>query len=35
MNEFFKKMDSLWIFEMMTLRLSHTKNENCELKKMS
>jgi hypothetical protein len=26
-------MDSLWTFEMMTLCLSQTKNEKCELKK--
>jgi hypothetical protein len=30
---FFIKMDSLWIFEMMTLCLSHIENEKCELKK--
>jgi hypothetical protein len=35
MNEFFLKMDSLWIFEMMTLCLSHIENENCGLKKIS
>ncbi len=26
-------MDSLWTFEMMTLCLSHTKNEKCGFKK--
>jgi hypothetical protein len=30
---FKKRMDSLWTFEMMTLCLSHTKNEKCGLKK--
>jgi len=30
---FKKRMDSLWTFEMMTLRLSHTKNENYGFKK--
>jgi hypothetical protein len=25
-------MDSLWTFEMMTLRLSHIENEKCGLK---
>jgi hypothetical protein len=30
---FTKIMDSLWTFEMMTHCLSHTKNENCGLKK--
>ncbi len=30
----FKKiMNSLWTFEMMTLRLSHTQNEKCGFKK--
>jgi hypothetical protein len=28
-------MDLLWTFETPTLHLSHTKNENCGLKKMS
>ncbi len=30
---FKKKMDSLWTFEMMTLCLSYTKNEECGFKK--
>jgi hypothetical protein len=30
---FKKREDSLWTFEMMTLCLSHTKNEKCGLKK--
>ncbi len=30
---FKKRMDSLWTFEMMTLCLSHTKNEKCGFKK--
>jgi hypothetical protein len=30
---FKKRMDSLWTFEMMTLCLSHTKNEKCGLNK--
>ncbi len=30
---FKKRMDSLWTFEIMTLCLSHTENENCGLKK--
>jgi hypothetical protein len=33
MDEFQDKINSLWIFEMMTLCLSHTKNEKCGLKK--
>ncbi len=30
---FKKRMDSLWIFEMMTLCLSHIEYEKCGLKK--
>ncbi len=30
---FKKRLDALWTFEMMTLCLSHTKNEECGLKK--
>jgi hypothetical protein len=30
---FFKKMDSLWTFEMMTLCLSHMENKKCGFKK--
>jgi hypothetical protein len=34
MDEFSgKKMNSLWIFEMMTLCVSHMENEKCGLKK--
>jgi hypothetical protein len=28
-----KRVDSLWIFEMMKLCLSHAKNEKCGLRK--
>jgi ribosome-associated toxin RatA of RatAB toxin-antitoxin module len=34
-DEFFKKMDSLWSFEMMTLCLSHIKMKNVDSKKKS
>jgi hypothetical protein len=30
---FKKRVDSSWTFEMMTLCLSHTKNEKCGFKK--
>jgi len=33
MDEFKKRMDSLWTFEMMTLCLSHIENEKCGFKK--
>jgi len=33
MDEFQDKINSLWTFEMMTLCLSHTKNEKCGFKK--
>jgi hypothetical protein len=33
MHEFQDEINSLWIFEMMTLCLSHTKNEECGFKR--